>query len=112
MATSAPLAAAGFRLAEWVFLTLLLALFTLIPALLLGVWAARRRLLDDPEQHRSFLARTAVGGLALAVAGGLPMALQAAGFAPAPTLVTGMVTGRCTRSWDSPAVSGTPPSRA
>jgi uncharacterized protein len=93
MATSAPLVAAGFRLAEWVFLTLLLALFTLIPALLLGVWAARRRLLDDPGRHRSFLVRTAVGGLALAVAGGLPMALQAAGFAPAPTLVTGMVTG-------------------
>ena len=93
MATSAPLAAAGFRLAEWVFLTLLLALFTLILALLLGMWAARRRLLDDPEQHRPFLVRTAVGGLALAVAGGLPMALQAAGLSPAPTWVTGMVTG-------------------
>ena len=39
------------------------------------------------------LVRAAVGGLAAAMAGGLPMALQAAGFVPDPTLTTGMVAG-------------------
>jgi len=92
-ATSEPLLAAGFRVAEWVLLTGFLALFALVPALLIGVWAARRRLLDDPEQHRRFLLRAAVLGLGLAVAGALPMALQAAQVWTEPTLTTGMLAG-------------------
>ncbi|MPZ64292.1 MAG: DUF418 domain-containing protein [Pseudonocardiaceae bacterium] len=78
MSVEAPLLAAAVRVGEWVPFTLLTALFALVPALLLGVWAARRRILDDPELHRRFLLRAAMIGAGLAVAGGLPMALMAA----------------------------------
>jgi uncharacterized protein len=49
-------------------------------AILVGVWAARRGLLTEPARHRALLVRTAIGGLALAVAGGLPMGLAVGGF--------------------------------
>lgn len=53
-------------------------------AVLVGVWAARRGLLTEPARHRAVLTRTAIGGLGLAVAGGLPMGLAVGGFwAPA-----------------------------
>lgn len=93
MGSSDPLVAAGLRVGEWVLLTVVIALFTLVPALLIGVWAARRRLLDDPEQHRRFLVRAAVTGLGLAVVGGLPMALQAASWWQEPTIAAGMLAG-------------------
>jgi uncharacterized protein len=48
-------------------------------AFLLGIWAARRRILEEPERHLVFLRRLAVGGLAVAVLGGLPLALAIAG---------------------------------
>lgn len=38
----------------------------------LGMWAARRRVLENPAEHR-LLRWTAVVGLGLAIAGGLPM---------------------------------------
>lgn len=47
-----------------------------MPAVLLGIWAARRRVLDEPARHRRFLVRAAAIGLGLAVAGGLPAALM------------------------------------
>lgn len=65
--------AAGLRLAEW-FPTLLLQPLGLTGAVLLGMWAARRRLLEEPERHRHLLRRIAFIGLGIAVLGGLPMA--------------------------------------
>ncbi|MGH4025754.1 MAG: DUF418 domain-containing protein [Pseudonocardiaceae bacterium] len=82
MALTDPLLAAWSRAAEWVSLTVIVSLFGLVPALLLGVWAARRRLLDEPERYRPLLTRVAVLGVALAAAGGLPMALMAASWWP------------------------------
>ncbi|MFC6017683.1 DUF418 domain-containing protein [Plantactinospora solaniradicis] len=73
-----PFAAIGPRLAAWAVLVPLLALDVVTP-LLLGIWAARRRLLDDPGRHRTLLTRTAVVGIALAVLGGTPLALIDAG---------------------------------
>lgn len=93
MATPDVLLAAAFRVGEWVGLSLFLALFTLVPPLLAGAWAARRRLLDDPEQHRSFLARAAGLGMALAVAGGLPLALMAAEVWQEPSLGALLIAG-------------------
>jgi uncharacterized membrane protein YeiB len=93
MATTNVLLAAAFRVGEWVVLTLLLALFTLVPPMLVGAWAARRRLLDDPEQHRTLLVRAAVTGLAVAVAGGLPMALMAAEVWGEPSIPAQLVAG-------------------
>lgn len=80
-----PVAAIGLRAVEWVVGGLLAqALLTLVAPVLIGVWAARRRLLDDPEHHRRLLAGTAAGGLGMAVAGGLPKALMVAGWWPDP----------------------------
>jgi uncharacterized protein len=97
MSIDAPLVAAAFRVVEWVVLTLSMALLALVPALLLGVWAGRRRLLDDPERHRRFLLRAAVIGAGVAVAGGLPMALMAASIWPSmwpePTVAATMLAG-------------------
>ncbi|GAB3464427.1 DUF418 domain-containing protein [Streptomonospora sediminis] len=42
---------------------------------LVGVWAARRRLLEEPEHHLPLLRRVAVWGIAAAVLGGIPHAL-------------------------------------
>lgn len=81
MSITDPLFATVWRVGEWVALTLTL-LFILVPALLLGVWAARRRLLDEPERHQRLLTRVAVLGVGLAAVGGLPMALMAAAWWP------------------------------
>lgn len=70
-------ASIGDRLAEWPVHTL-----SVLPAIVivwLGIWAARRRILENVDQHRTLLVRTAVIGLGIAVLGGLPYALVAAG---------------------------------
>ncbi|MEU4768590.1 DUF418 domain-containing protein [Actinosynnema sp. NPDC023794] len=76
--TADPVEAAVLRPAEW-----LLTPFGMIgvgSAVLIGIWAARRTVLDDPAAHRPLLVRTAVIGLAVAVAGGVPIALAVGGF--------------------------------
>ncbi|WP_234359001.1 DUF418 domain-containing protein [Plantactinospora sp. BC1] len=69
-----PLAAIGPRVGTWAVLAPMLALDVVTP-LLLGIWAARRRLLDEPGRHRRLLTRVALGGIGLAVLGGTPLAL-------------------------------------
>jgi len=69
-----PIEAIGQRLAVWAGLGPMLALDIVTP-FLLGIWAARRRLLDEPGRHRVLLARVAVAGSAIAILGGLPLAL-------------------------------------
>ncbi|MGH3985554.1 MAG: DUF418 domain-containing protein [Pseudonocardiaceae bacterium] len=93
MSITDPLAAAGIRAIEWLQLTVVLSVFSLVPALLLGVWAGRRRLLDEPERHRPLLIRVAVLGVGLAAAGGLPMALMAASWWPEPSVVATALAG-------------------
>lgn len=66
------------RLGEWPSHTLTVLPFILIAWL--GMWAARRRVLEEPARHRTLLTWTAVLGLGLAVAGGLPAALVGAGW--------------------------------
>lgn len=85
MSSTAPLVAAWYRVLEWIGLTVVVAVFGLVPALLLGVWAARRRVLDEPERYRPLLTRVAVLGVGTAVLGGLPMALVAVSW-PQPSL--------------------------
>ncbi|HEX2298421.1 MAG TPA: DUF418 domain-containing protein [Pseudonocardiaceae bacterium] len=93
MSLTDPLLAAWSRAAEWLILTVAVSLFGLVPALLLGVWAARRRILDEPERYRPLLVRVAVLGVALAAAGGLPIALMAASWWPEPSLQALLVAG-------------------
>ncbi|MGW5362553.1 DUF418 domain-containing protein [Actinopolymorpha pittospori] len=73
-AVESPLEALGARLATWAALGPTLAVDVITP-FLLGIWAARRRLLDEPARHRPLLARVAVIGLAVTVVGGAPLAL-------------------------------------
>ncbi|MGY0233862.1 DUF418 domain-containing protein [Longispora urticae] len=66
------------RLAEWPAHTA-----TVIPVIVivwLGMWAARRRLLEDAAVHVALLRRVAVGCLAVTVAGAVPYALVGAGL--------------------------------
>ncbi|WP_246195858.1 DUF418 domain-containing protein [Halopolyspora algeriensis] len=93
ISTSNPLAAAVLRLEEWVTLTFQQVLFSLVPALLFGVWAARRRLLDEPERYRWRLRYAAAVGIGSAVAGGLPMALMASAVWPEPGFVVSTIAG-------------------
>lgn len=46
-----------------------------VPMVLLGLWLARRTVLEDPSVHMPMLRRWALAGLAVSVLGGLPMAL-------------------------------------
>ncbi|MEV4712813.1 DUF418 domain-containing protein [Micromonospora sp. NPDC049374] len=69
-----PLDAIAARLTVWAFLAPALAVDVFAP-FLLGIWAARRRLLDQPGQHLRLLRRAALVGLAVAVVGGAPLAL-------------------------------------
>ncbi|MEU6784544.1 DUF418 domain-containing protein [Nonomuraea angiospora] len=50
-----------------------------VPGMMLGIWAARRRFLDEPERHLPLLRRVTVILIGVAVAGRLPAALLAAG---------------------------------
>lgn len=71
-----PVYAAGLRLLEWSMTPV--GLVAVIPAMLVGMWAARRGVLESPGQHRSLLRRTAVIGVAAGVVGGLGLALPIA----------------------------------
>lgn len=50
----------------------------------LGLWAGRRRILEEPERHRTLLRVTACVGLGVAVLGAQPIALIHAGVVPVP----------------------------
>ncbi|MGA8519557.1 MAG: DUF418 domain-containing protein [Pseudonocardiaceae bacterium] len=92
-ATPDPVKAAGIRVLEWVHGSIIGAIFSLVPALLLGVWAARRRLLDEPQRHRKFLLRVAVLGVGTAAVGGLPWALVRASWWDPPSDAVAMLAG-------------------
>jgi uncharacterized protein len=66
------------RLHEWPVHTATVIPFIVI--VWLGIWAARRRLLEEPASHRTLLRRAAIVGFAISIAGGLPYALVSAGW--------------------------------
>ncbi|WP_433219900.1 DUF418 domain-containing protein [Dactylosporangium sp. CS-047395] len=66
------------RLAEWPVHTATVLPFIVI--VWLGIWAARRRVLEDPAAHRTLLRWTAGVGLGISTVGALPYALTAAGL--------------------------------
>lgn len=100
-ATDTPelLYAALLRVLHWIEGSIIGSLFMLVPAVLLGVWAARRRLLDEPALNQRFLARAAVIGMSLAAAGGLPWALvRATWWKPSSDVVSLLAGGAHTFS--------------
>ncbi|MGA4987287.1 DUF418 domain-containing protein [Nonomuraea bangladeshensis] len=70
-----PIEATMMRLIGWSGMTPTYFAVGVVPAFLFGVWAARRRLLEDPLAHRDLLSRVATLGTGLAVAGGVPLTL-------------------------------------
>ncbi|MFC9692692.1 DUF418 domain-containing protein [Kribbella sp. NPDC056951] len=46
----------------------------------LGIWAARKHILENPAAHRTLLTRVAVVSMSITVLGGLPLALVGAGW--------------------------------
>ncbi|WP_324652042.1 DUF418 domain-containing protein [Georgenia sp. H159] len=68
-----PLEAAAWRLLEWVMTPV--GLLAVASPMLVGVWAARRGVLEDPARHRTLLRRTAVLGIGAGLVGGVGMAL-------------------------------------
>ena len=75
------LAAVLARLGEWT-LALVSVPFGglgLLAPMILGLWAARHRVLDDPASHRRALVRVAAIGLPLSILGALPIALALLG---------------------------------
>jgi uncharacterized membrane protein YeiB len=76
--TADPLEALILRPIEWLMTPA--GVLGVGSAVLVGTWAARRGILTDPAAHRTLLVRTAIGGLGLAAAGGLPVALAVGHF--------------------------------
>ncbi len=77
-----PVTAIVERATAWPALVPMLAVGLLVP-FLLGIVAARRRLLEEPARHRALLSVVAAVGIGAAVAGGLPLGLTVAGVLPA-----------------------------
>ncbi|MFE6451181.1 DUF418 domain-containing protein [Nocardiopsis dassonvillei] len=77
-----PLAAAGTRLVTWAFVTLAGGLLSFggFAMILLGFWAARRRVLEEPHRHLRLLSWTAAVGIPVGWLGGLPSALVHTGL--------------------------------
>ncbi|MFC9678667.1 DUF418 domain-containing protein [Streptomyces sp. NPDC056948] len=82
------LTAAGTRLQTGLFVTFVAAPLTLVGGgfilFLLGFWAARRRILEEPGRHRTLLRLTAVLGIAVGWLGALPAALAHIGVLHVP----------------------------
>lgn len=70
------------RLASWVVLLGINAFGVVMPvAIIVGMWAARRRILEEPGRHLRLLATTTAVGLGIGLTGSLPVALS--GYTPA-----------------------------
>ncbi|MET9967147.1 DUF418 domain-containing protein [Streptomyces sp. NPDC006356] len=82
------LAAIGTRLTTGLFVTFVAAPLALVGGgylvFLLGFWAARRRVLEEPGRHLRLLRCTAVGGIAIGWLGALPAALAHIGALDVP----------------------------
>ncbi|TDU86871.1 putative membrane protein YeiB [Kribbella voronezhensis] len=66
------------RLHEWPAHTAYVLGFVVI--VWLGMWAARKQLLENPQAHRALLTRVAAVCMSIVVLGALPLALVAAGW--------------------------------
>ncbi|WP_238581017.1 DUF418 domain-containing protein [Streptomonospora alba] len=87
-------ASVATRFFTWLYITVGGGLFgfSFHAAMLLGFWAARRQVLEDPARHLPLLRVAAVAGLAIGWLGGLPAALAHVGAveaAPAMVAETG-----------------------
>ncbi len=74
----------AFRVISWVMSVIInTTLFPVALAVLVGVWAARRRLLEEPDRNLGLLRRIVAVGLPISIIGAVPLALLNAGLLPA-----------------------------
>lgn len=83
-----PLVAAGTRLTTWAFVTVGGAALSFggHAVMLLGFWAARKGVLEEPHRHLRLLGWTAGVGVAVGWLGGLPAALAHVGMLHVPAV--------------------------
>jgi uncharacterized protein len=74
-----PLMSAVYRVVSFPLVMPMNAVMAAAPVLI-GIWAGRRRLLDDPERHRRLLARVAAAGITIAALGAVPYAFVTTGL--------------------------------
>jgi uncharacterized protein len=74
-----PLISAVYRVASFPLAMPMNAVMAAAP-LLVGIWAGRHRLLEEPERHRRLLARVAGAGITIAAVGALPYAFVTTGL--------------------------------
>lgn len=84
-----PLLAVALRALEWTMAPF--GMFPVVTAVLVGIVAARRRILEQARAHTGLLRRVAVGGLAVSAAGGLPSGLVAGGYLDTPDPTAGFL---------------------
>ncbi|TDE57242.1 DUF418 domain-containing protein [Nonomuraea mesophila] len=72
------------RLVSWPF-GLVIGVIMVIPGVFAGIWAARRRLLEEPVEHRTLLIRISVITTAVSLLGSVPAGLMQAGWWTAPS---------------------------
>ncbi|OZM75648.1 hypothetical protein CFP66_45310 [Pseudonocardia sp. MH-G8] len=73
-----PLGSALYRLVSFPLVVPMNAVMAAAP-LLVGIWAGRRRVLEEPGQHRRLLTRVAAAGIAAAAVGAVPHVLVTTG---------------------------------
>ncbi|WP_188190829.1 DUF418 domain-containing protein [Nonomuraea sp. SYSU D8015] len=82
------------RLLFWLgVISLTVALLTAPIAMLAGIWAARRRVLEEPGNHLRLLGWTAAGGIAIGWLGALPLVLTPGGAGEAALFLLHAATG-------------------
>ncbi|MGB4779720.1 DUF418 domain-containing protein [Microbacterium sp.] len=77
-----PLEALAWRPLEWI--VAMVGMLGVVPAVLLGIWAAHRDVLANPAAYRHLLVRAGAGLTVVGILGGIPAALVAAGVISVP----------------------------
>lgn len=99
--------AAGLRIGMWLFVSSLTVFGLTAPvAMLLGLWAARRRVLEQPNEHLPLLRRTAVIGIGVGLLGSLPTALTALGVLEFPHAAATGSLGLLAMQWSTGLAGG------
>jgi uncharacterized protein len=76
---SDPRVSAAYRLASFPLAMPMNAVMAAAPVLV-GIWAGRRGLLDEPERHHRLLGRVAAAGITIAAVGAVPYAFATTGL--------------------------------
>jgi uncharacterized membrane protein YeiB len=72
------------RLQSWPYVVIT-GVIMVVPAVVLGIWAGRRRYLDEPARHRRFLVRATVITMLVSVCGSVPAGLIQTGIWARPS---------------------------